>query len=594
MTPPPGPAKNGLHPTIRSPRKPVARLGTDGVSYPHPPFHFLTTGIAMLTKPLLLSTALAAGLAAPAAAQTVTLRDLFNLDRLATFAGQWAVTTLRGVADVTYAHLDISPLSGRMVLTGLSVAPYERPECRFTVDRVVISTAPLDQIAFGALELDLMGYEMTQDCLPPVERQDLAELGITDLVLDRAELRAEYDFASGGMTVDFQAVSGALAELRGHADFDYFAVNFETEEPVVDFAYGEIDLTDRGAWRLFAAMIPPQMLDPDALTAMLAGELLDGSGAPVIAPPEDSAPAVPPTGGKEPLDDPAPAPEPAPLPAEPEVDLTDAGAAAYAVLETGATAFARFAADAGLLRLEFTPETPVRLTEEHFEDFTLFVTDLRPTLLTEEDRPDTRLTAEDAALIRGWIEGENDLGEPDLMRYANAFLGGIGAPRDPDLALELLTPLLDAGNPDAIAMALDTLDALDPDFAYEIALHAAAQGDRAAFAELDRLEAALDLSDLLAVQREAGDGATYTGTQTARDLRETAYAALTGLGAPRNYEQAYRFGLLALAAGDGAARSIVDELEAMDDRMSDEDAVQWARILDRARDSAQEAWFDID
>ena len=78
----------------------------------------------MLTRSLLLSTTLAAGLAglaAPAAAQTVTLRDLFNLDRLATFAGQWAITTLRGVADVTYAHLDISPLSGRMVLTGLAV-----------------------------------------------------------------------------------------------------------------------------------------------------------------------------------------------------------------------------------------------------------------------------------------------------------------------------------------------------------------------------------------------------------------------------------------------------------------------------------------
>ena len=53
-----------------------------------------------------------------------------------------------------------------------------------------------------------MGYEMTQGCLPRGDRRDLAELGITDLVLDRAELRAEYDFASGGMTVDFQAVSG--------------------------------------------------------------------------------------------------------------------------------------------------------------------------------------------------------------------------------------------------------------------------------------------------------------------------------------------------------------------------------------------------
>ena len=146
------------------------------------------------------------------------------------------------------------------------------------------------------------------------------------------------------------------------------------------------------------------------------------------------------------------------------------------MLETGAAAFARFAADPGLLRLEFTPETPVRLTEEHFEDFTLFVADLRPALLTEEDRPDTRLTPEDAALIRGLVRGRkrSRRGRPDAL--CPCLPDGIGAPRDPDLAMELLTPLLDAGNPEAIAMALDTLDALDPDFAYEIALNAARTG----------------------------------------------------------------------------------------------------------------------
>jgi len=559
-------------------------------------FSLQLKGIAMLTRSVLLSTTLAAGLAglgAPATAQTVTLRDLFNLDRLATLGGQWAIAALRGVADVTYAHLDISPLSGRMVLTGLAVTPYEQPDCTFTMDRVVIRTAPLDQVAFGALEIDVMGYEMTQDCLPRGDRRDLAELGITDLALDRAELRAEYDFASAGMAVDFQAVSGDLAELRGHADFDYFAVNLDTEEPVVDFTYGEIELTDRGAWRLFAAMIPPQMLDPDTLTAMLAGELLDASGAPIVTRPDDAAPVAPPTEGKDP-DGPAPAPAPPPLPSEPVGDLSDAGAAAYAVLETGAAAFARFAGDPGLLRLEFTPETPVRLTEDHFEDFTLFVADLRPALMTEGDRPDMRLTPEDAALIEGWFGGISDLGEADLMRYARAFLTGVGAPRDPDIAMELLTPLLDAGNAQAMAMALDTLDALDPEYAYQIALHAAAQGDRAAFAELDRLEAGLDLPDILAVQRDAGDAPAYTGDETARDLRETAYAALTGLGAPRNYEVAYLHGLLALAAGDGAARSILDELEAMATRMSDEQAGQWARILDQTREEAIRAWFGVE
>lgn len=554
-------------------------------------FSFQPKGIAMLIRYVLLSTTLAAGLAglgAPATAQTVTLRDLFNLDRLATIGGQWAVTALRGVADVTYAQLDISPLSGRMVLTGLDVSPYDMPECRVTVDRVVISTAPLDQIAYGALEVDMMGYEMTPDCLPRAEQRSLAELGITDLVLDRAGLRAEYEFASAGMAVDFQAVSGALAEVSGHVDFDYFAMDIDREEPVIDFTYGEIELTDRGAWRLFAAMIPPQMLDPDTLTAMMAGALLDASGAPVEAP-QDTAP----TDGKDPVAPVPPAPAPAPLPSGPDVDLTDASATAYAVLETGAAAFARFAADPGLLRLEFTPETPVRLTENHFEDFTLFVADLRPTLMTEEDRPDLRLTQEDAARIEGWFDGETDLGEADLMRFANAFLTGHGAPRDPALAVELLTPLLEAGNAQAIAIALDTLDMLDPVFAYEIARDAAAQGDRAAFAQLDRLEAALSLDDLLTAQENGPAGSAPTGAETPRDLREMAHAALSGLGAPRRYDDAYSYALLALAGGDSAAGFILDELEAMAHRMSDEDAETWRTVLAGARDRAHAAWFDL-
>ena len=75
----------------------------------------------MTRRALLSATALVPLLAFPARAEPITLMDLLTLDRLANMGGQLAVNALRGVAEVTYAHMDIRPLDGRMILTGLEI-----------------------------------------------------------------------------------------------------------------------------------------------------------------------------------------------------------------------------------------------------------------------------------------------------------------------------------------------------------------------------------------------------------------------------------------------------------------------------------------
>ncbi|MGI3186872.1 hypothetical protein [Nioella aestuarii] len=72
---------------------------------------------------LLSASALVPLLAFPARAEPVTLMDLLTLDRLANMGAQIAVNALRGVAEVTYAHMDIRPLDGRVILTGLEMTP---------------------------------------------------------------------------------------------------------------------------------------------------------------------------------------------------------------------------------------------------------------------------------------------------------------------------------------------------------------------------------------------------------------------------------------------------------------------------------------
>lgn len=541
----------------------------------------------MSAKPLLLSTTLAGLLASAAGATPVTLYDLFSLNRLANMGGQLLVSALRGVADLRYAHMDIRPLDGRMILTGLELSPYEQPDCLVTLDRAVITTAPLDQIAYGALDIDVMGAEMSAGCFSASERRDMAEAGITRFALDRGEIRLEYDYASAALTVDAQGVSEGMAEMRAHVAFDYFAVNFDAEEPVADLAYAEIELTDRGIWSALGAQIPPAMLSPDVLVPMLVGELLPQWRDPSVPLPTPE-PAPAPSDGKG-DENPATPATPAPPPANaPELD------AAYEVIEAGVAAFVAFAETPGTLRLEFTPEAPVRLTEDHFEDFALFVADLAPALLTDADRPDMRLTREDGDLIAAWVAGGDvPFSDGDILRLSHALLSGVGVPRNPERAMELLTPLLEAGHAEALEMALETLDALDPAFAYRIAREAAAAGDRMAFAQLDRLEALVPLGDVIALQEETGDLPEFDGTEAARELRGRAEAALTGLGAPRRYTVAYFYGLLALASGDMASASIVNELEAMADRMEEEDAERWLGLLGQVNDHASEEWFAV-
>lgn len=549
-----------------------------------------------MTRPSLLSaTALATLLSLPAQAQQVTLLDLLSLDRLANIGGQVVISALRGVAEVTYAHMDIRPLDGRMILTGLTLSPYEDPACVITLDRAVITTAPLDQIAYGALDIDVVGFALGDGCLDRRDRSELAQMGITQTVLDRGQIRLEYDYATAGLTVDLLAQSAGQADLRGYAEFSYAAVDFDHEEPVLDLAYAEVEVTDRGSWQAVSAQIPPAMLLPDVMVPMLVQEVLPRYVDPAQAPAPVPAPVPTPTpeaptdgkgdeGGDEETATPA-APQPAPQ-NSPEDE------AAYAFIEASAQTFARFAADPGTLRLEFAPETPVRLDDDLFEDFGPFVAALSPMLFTDADRPDTRITAAEAALVQDWLEGgDTDLSTPDLLRYADAFLSGIGAPRDVNVAMDLLTPLLEDGNPEALDMALGTLDDLDPGFAYLIARNAAAQGDRLAFAHLDRLEAALPLLDVLDLQEEDADELMLTGDETGRELRQRAQDALSGLGAARRYSDAYLYALLALASGDAGAGLIVDELEAMSDRMAEDDAAHWDDMLADIRDHATELWF---
>lgn len=519
----------------------------------------------------------------PAAATPDSLWDLLSIDRLATWVVQYGIAMSRSVAEVTYTDLDISVLDGRVALTGLSVRPYMSPgdgDCAFSTDRILLTSAPLDQLEVGAANIDIIGLEMSPGCLSTSDRMELAQMGLDRFVLDRVQVHIEQVIATSETRVDFQAISEGLAEVAGSVDLSYFAINFLGRDPVpvAYLRHAEYEIHDQGAWANIAPMLPPFIADPETLRQMLSSELM-GRG------PVSTAPVTP---------QPAPGGTPQPLPGTPapvpsKQATQDTGPVEQFIGEL-ATALATFAAEPGRFALSLSPPDPVLLTEEMFEDFGLFVSALHPSVSTADAPEITRVTAAEVEALTGEGDsGELALEPADRLRIARAFLTGIGAPRNTATAMQILRPLLEENDAAAVAMALDALDDLDALRAYRLAHRAAAEGNRAAFARLDMLERGLSVADIRAVQ--SAEMPELTGEESAADLRRMGYDAMIGLGTPRNYAHAYLYGLLALAQGDRAAASLVDEIETMIARAPEEASADWQAMADAVQAQANAQFF---
>lgn len=552
----------------------------------------------MFKSPFLLSTAFAAALAVPARAEPVTLPELFSLDRLATTGAQWAISALRSVAEVRFVNMDVQVLDGRLVLTGLDITPYtEMPGgvCTIHLDRAVAKTAPLDQVVQGSLDLDLMGVEIAPACFQDADPQALAMFGIDTFKLDHGHLRLDYDFPTGGVDVTFRAASSDLAEIEANATFDYVGVNADTEEPIADLSGFTLAFTNRGVMENLAMLFPPEAADPEMLGEMLRGMLLSEATpapAPGIAEGGDSqmfdegAKQGGSLGGTAPAGD-APA-----APDQPSAADAVNTAEMNAAIDGYAKVLAAYLANPDRLVLRLHPAGPVRITQDMFNDFESFASVFHPTLEAGNMPGTPRLTAADQAALNAWlVDGGPAVADDAALAAARAFLTGIGAPRDVGRALQILTPLLAAGNGDARDLVFGALDQLDPADAYRIARDASAAGDRTAFARLDQVERKLGLAGAIAIQAEAPVAADVSGDESPTALRAMAFDALTGFGAPRDYARAYLVGLLALAGGDSAAASIIDEVEGLTARLDTDTADAWQAELSALHDKANEIWF---
>lgn len=478
-----------------------------------------------------IAPALVSGLLAlPAHAQQAQdppdIWSFFTVERLGNAVFSQLMLTARAFADITYETLQFDMLGGKIGIVGLQVSPDVQGQpaggCVVRAQRATVRGAPFDQIDVLRVRVTLDNALVDFDCLPNEARPVVGMLGVTDIAVDRLDLTLSYNMPQGSATLQFEAGVDGLVRVIGDADMAYVSYRIDqvTQEPdiAVLLNSARVQIEDGGLRAQAERILPPDMRTPEAasgiVTQNFAGML----------------------GGGGPLN-----------PAQEQL-VNDAGQMAAALTQ-----------GAGRIVLEtgFT-DGPLRLDSDVVADPATLITALAP-----------RMSNTPAALRRTvprdlLIAATNNTLPPETrLPVGRALITGIGAPRNRDLAAEILFPLVQEGSGEAALLLAEAFADTNPDLAYRDALAAVASGNGEGLALLDRLEGQLTFDQVMEVQAIAAPArlraADSFGSLGA--MRSAALNHMTGLGAPRSYETSYFWASMAAAGGDTAAAAIRDELD---------------------------------
>lgn len=521
---------------------------------------------------LSVTTAIAVVIATPNLAQDrdpqLTLGEFFSPDRIAAAVANSAITALRTRMELQYDHLSADPMRGIVSISGIvarPLLPYDQArQCEITIERATLSSdfaAPFQTAA--ELNLNLIGARASLACLERDIALALRTAGYKDVPLDQFKVRASYAYTTGETAID------STIAINGFGVLDYSASGTILPrlgefgypgDPAVRVSRVVATLKDDGGWEAVSQVLPENLRDP------------------------------------------------------------------VTIRELGTEAVSQFLSEGGL--------RPLGAVERNFigdlmGEVEAFVTepgeitiqaDLPPTGIVIEpdmyDRPQLLiaalgLQARSTPLARTQILSIGDLAAiqtPDTLSneqrlsFADALLSGTGVPRSGALVPGLLLPLLDdptTAGPAAALLARATQDS-DIAAAYGYALIAAASDMPNVTAQLDRLEARMTTQAVLAAQdayltqaNAVAPIARVTGNDP-RELRALSIAHFAGTGEVRSYARAYYYALLAEAAGDIAATSLREEIEARFGARGPEVARIWNGVAAEMQQQAVTDWINAD
>lgn len=516
--------------------------------------------------------ALALMIAAPVQAQDrdpqTSLGEFFSPERIATALANSAISALRTRMELQYEQLSADPMRGNVSISGIvarPLLPYDQArQCEITIERATLSSDFASPFQTAAeLNLNLIGARANLACVERDIALALRTAGYKDLPLDQFKLRASYAYTTGETTLD------STVAINGFAILDYSASGTilprlgefgYPSDPAIRVSRAVATLKDDGGWDALSQVLPENLRDPVTIR-----ELGTESVSQFLS-----------EGGLRPL-----------------------GAVERKFIGDLMGEVEAFVTDPGEITVQADlPPSGIVIEPDMYDTPQLLIAALG---LQARSTPLARTQILSVADLAA-LQSPDDLSKDARLGFAAALLNGDGVPRSGALVPDLLVPLLDdplaAGQ--AAALLATAVQDTDIPAAYGYALIAAAGDTPNAVAQLDRLEARMTTQDVLAAQdtylaqTRAPAPITAVSGDDPRNLRSLSLAYFAGTGQARSYARAYYYALLAEAAGDIAATSLREEIEARFGARGPDVARVWNGVAAEMQQQAITDWINAD
>jgi hypothetical protein len=401
--------------------------------------------------------------------------------------------------------------------------------------------------------------KLTPPCSLQPPLSELAAFQIDTVAVPRLSIDMRYDLPSGNASVLAYSVIDGLGTVTLDADFDYLAAGpgygFSSDPvPVASLSSLKLHVENGGIWSKVTPLLSDQFTNPATGPARVVA-ILNSLRSIVIGP-------------------------------NPSPEVTERFGAFTKTVQSAAEQFLASPKEI-IIETGFDPSAPVLLDLPAYEiDPGELFSDLQPVVSV------TPIAAKNIAPVNqlGAVLSNDSLTDAARIEVGIALLTGQGAPRNHELAIEVLSGLSAAGDAATTYQIAKALAETSPERAYSYALQASKGGAVGAAALLDEIEPRLDAQVMFDAQMGLDDLTPEVPSSIGamRDLAAGYFDGRTG----RSYVLASYWGRLAAAAGDTASLHLLDDIE---DRVDALGAVsEWQKLEDLIGTRAVEDWVELD
>lgn len=452
------------------------------------------------------------------------------------------VSASRTFAQVSYENVTYDRHLERFYLSNLYVVPFglDLPTgCEVSFGGLGVAAKRAEYAATDIFEMVLDDVFISTLCLPFEMRAGLSMAGLSDLVIPSVQVQFSHHYPSAATDITISTAVADAAEISLTAKMDYVSVIDDSDFPIyAELEMAQLTIENLGAWQSLAKQLPKEFKTPG-----IAGQSIAG----ILTPELTQA-----LGQQQGLD----------------------------AAEQIKTAVDDFLQNPRKLELKtnIDPRVPLRLDPSLAGDLRSVLARLNPSLRAQSgDRFPEPFSVDFAALSRGQFQ---DFNPTELYDVGQALQSGQHVPRNHELARQIFEYLLTTDIPQA-AENLTEIAIAQGDFstAYEYAQIMARTGQSRARAVLNKLETHMTLPEILSRQTFAPTTTYAQAKRNGDTLYELANKSLMGIEVDRSYQTAYYWAILALSDGDERAKMIIEAVEGLSDKLSENQRSEWHRNI---------------